>query len=125
MLLLSMVNQWGPSNFRGVYAKGIHYHPIFSYYVRRLSVLLLLRQRGRGLSQASPLPKEVHILLTYFFVDDSLLFCKANSMEWWRMMKILEKYEMSSGQRLNMNKTSIFLGRNTSQAKRQEITNLS
>lgn len=40
-------------------------------------------------------------------------------------MKILEKYEMALGQRLNMNKTSIFFSRNTSQAKRQEITTLS
>jgi hypothetical protein len=40
-------------------------------------------------------------------------------------MKILEKYEIASGQKLNMSKTSIFFfSRNTSQPKRREITSL-
>jgi hypothetical protein len=43
-----------------------------------------------------------------FFEDDSLLFYKANSVEWRRVMKILEKYEMASEQKINMEKTSIF-----------------
>jgi len=28
-----------------------------------------------------------------FFADDSLLFCNANSVEWRRLLKILDKYE--------------------------------
>jgi hypothetical protein len=60
-----------------------------------------------------------------FFVDDSLLFCKANSVEWRRLTKILEKYEKASGQKLNKEKTSLFFSRNTSLAKREEISHLS
>jgi hypothetical protein len=60
-----------------------------------------------------------------FFVDDSLLFCKANSVEWRRLTKILEKYETASGQKLNKEKTSLFFSRNTSAAKREEITQCS
>jgi hypothetical protein len=53
--------------------------------------------------------------------DDSLLFCKANSVEWRRIMRILEIYENGSGQKLNLQKTAILFSRNTCEAKRQEI----
>ncbi len=40
-------------------------------------------------------------------------------------MRILEVYEAGSGQKLNLQKTSILFSRNTSAAKRQEILSLS
>jgi len=60
-----------------------------------------------------------------FFADDSMLFCKANSVEWRRLFRILETYEAGSGQKLNINKTSIFFSRNTSPERKQEILRLS
>jgi hypothetical protein len=60
-----------------------------------------------------------------FFADDSLLFCRANSLEWRRLMKILGIYEVGSGQKLNLQKTSIIFSRNTSVEKKAEILNLS
>jgi len=54
-----------------------------------------------------------------------LLFCKANSVEWRRLMRILGVYEVGSGQKLNLQKTSMFFSRNTSAAKRMEILNSS
>jgi uncharacterized protein YdcH (DUF465 family) len=60
-----------------------------------------------------------------FFADDSLLFCRANSVEWRRLMKILGIYEVGSGQKLNLQKTSIIFSRNTSVEKKAEILNLS
>jgi hypothetical protein len=54
-----------------------------------------------------------------------LLFCKANHVEWRRIFKLLENCEVTLGQKLNLNKTSIFFGRNISEAKRQEISFLS
>jgi hypothetical protein len=50
-----------------------------------------------------------------------MLFCKANSVEWRRLIRILEVYEAGSGKKLNMNKTSIFFSRNTSQERKHEI----
>ena len=69
--------------------------------------------------------KNGHRLSHLFFADDSLLFCKANSVEWRRLMRILEDYEAASGQKLNEDKTSIFFSRNTSMEKRDEISRLS
>jgi hypothetical protein len=48
-----------------------------------------------------------------FFANDSLLLCKANSVEWQHIMRLLEKYECVSGLKLNMDKTSLFFSRNT------------
>jgi hypothetical protein len=58
-------------------------------------------------------------------VDDSLLFCKSNAVEWKRILRILGTYEKRSGKQLNMAKTSIFFSRNTTQERRQEILELS
>jgi hypothetical protein len=48
-----------------------------------------------------------------FFADDSLLFCRANVLEWNRIQEVLEVYEQASGQKLNRDKTSIFFSKNT------------
>jgi hypothetical protein len=61
-----------------------------------------------------------------FFADDSIIFCKANFVEYWRrIMKILGIYEKGSGQKLNLLKTSLFFSRNTSQERKHEILSLS
>lgn len=48
--------------------------------------------------------------LSYLFStdDDSLLFCKANVVEWSRVHALLPIYEKALGQKLNMEKTSIY-----------------
>jgi hypothetical protein len=43
-----------------------------------------------------------------FFVDDNLLFYKANLFEWSHIQVILKVYERASGHKVNRNKTSIF-----------------
>jgi hypothetical protein len=60
-----------------------------------------------------------------FFADDSLLFCKANRVEWRRLMKIISAYEAGSRQKVNLQKTSTFFSRNISLDRRQEILQLS
>jgi hypothetical protein len=62
-------------------------------------------------------PKLNHI----FFADDSLLFCKANSLHLGRLTRLLEIYDKASIHKLNRAKTSIFFSRNTSQVDRDRI----
>jgi hypothetical protein len=48
-----------------------------------------------------------------FFADDSLLFCRANLMQWNQLSNILHEYEMASGQKMNASKTTIFFSKYT------------
>jgi len=54
-----------------------------------------------------------------------MLFCKANAVEWKRVLRILGTYEVGSGQKVNLSKTSLFFSRNTSMERRAEISKLS
>jgi hypothetical protein len=84
---------------------------------------LLLKAEKRGVITGVPTSPRGPSLNHLFFADDSLLFCKANSVEWRRLLKILEIYEAGSGQKLNLSKTSIFFffSRNTPLERKQEI----
>ncbi|XP_041027029.1 uncharacterized protein LOC121267249 [Juglans microcarpa x Juglans regia] len=59
-----------------------------------------------------------------FFADDSLLFCRANAMEWAKILDLLDLFERASGQQLNKNKTSIFFSANTKRLTREYILDL-
>ncbi|XP_042944638.1 uncharacterized protein LOC122278523 [Carya illinoinensis] len=56
-----------------------------------------------------------------FFAYDSLIFCKANSLEWSRLMRILDQYELASGQKLNKEKSSINFSKNTPSENKSTI----
>jgi hypothetical protein len=85
---------------------------------------ILSRVESKRIITRVPTSKKGPRLSHLFFADDSLLFCKANSVEWRRLSKLLEDYETASGQKLNKKKTSIFFSRNTSE-KKEEISRLS
>lgn len=59
----------------------------------------------------------IHLLLA----DDSLLFCKADSLEWSRLIQVLTTYELASGQCLNKEKTSLQFSKNTLQENQKLI----
>jgi hypothetical protein len=58
------------------------------------------------------------------FADDSLIFCRANFLDWNKVQLLLHQYEQASGQKLNVEKTSIFFSRNTWQPFREFIGSL-
>ena len=55
----------------------------------------------------------VQKLLTFFFANDCLLFCWANSSEFGKILQIFSWYEAVSGQNVNTKKTIAFFSRNT------------
>jgi hypothetical protein len=59
----------------------------------------------RGVPTSPKGPRLNHL----FFADDSLLFCKATLSNWQIFSGFLEVYEKASRQRLNKEKTSVFL----------------
>ena len=58
----------------------------------------------RGISICKSGPKLTHL----FFVDDSLLFCKALVQKCYYIQGLLKTYEEASGKQLNRDKTTIF-----------------
>ena len=85
---------------------------------------MLSKAEQIGVIIGVPTSKKGPRLSHLFFADNNLLFCKANSVEWRRLTKLLEAYKQVSGQKLNREKKSIFFSRNTSPEK-EEITRLS
>jgi hypothetical protein len=62
---------------------------------------LLARVDQIGTLTSVPTSKKGPHLNHIFFVDDNLLFYKANKRHWQRMTNLLGMYEATSGQRLN------------------------
>ena len=58
----------------------------------------------RGFSLCCNGPRISHL----FFVDDTLLFCKAELREVQNIQNILRKYELASSQKINQGKTTLF-----------------
>ena len=56
-----------------------------------------------------------------FFVNNNLLFCKASTQECQNLMAILDLYEVASGQKVNVDKSSIFFSINTPLKLKAEI----
>jgi hypothetical protein len=79
---------------------------------------LIYRAVDTGIITGVPTSPSGPRLSHLFFVDDSLLFCKANLVEWRRLMRILGVYEVGSGPKLNLQKTSILFSRNTTDVKK-------
>ena len=61
------------------------------------------------------------IFLTYFFADDSLIFCQATLEECQVLQQVFSVYESVSAQQLNRSKTSLFFSRNTPRPIQDEI----
>ncbi|KAF5447955.1 hypothetical protein F2P56_033465 [Juglans regia] len=85
-----------------------------------LSSLLNHAEFSRAISGV-PIARGMIHINHLLFADDSLLFCKANSLEWSRLLFVLSLYENASGQHLNKEKTSIHFSRNTSHENKELI----
>jgi hypothetical protein len=80
-------------------------------------------ERAGGIS-GLPMTRGGTRLTHLFFADDSLLFCKADTVEWYCIQKVLDDYEKASGQKINKNKTSLFFSRNTKEEVKNQILSI-
>jgi hypothetical protein len=69
---------------------------------------LLQHAKGKGAISGVPTSKKGPKISHLFFAGDSLIFCKANQVEWRRILRILEVSERGSGQKINLHKTAVF-----------------
>ena len=75
----------------------------------------------KGPWKASSYAEMVLVYLTYFFADDSLIFCKATIGECDALQRILKVYEEATGQQLNRAKTLLYFSSNTARENQEEI----
>lgn len=74
----------------------------------------------RGFSLCKRGPKLTHL----FFADNNLLFCRANKTEYEKVLQVLAKYETSSGQKLNIDKTILVFSKSTLEENKDMIKSL-
>jgi hypothetical protein len=115
----------GQSHGHIVPSKGIRQgDPLSPYlFIICAEALSSMLNHAAGLGRISGVPicrggTRINHLL---FADDSLLFGKANLEEWRHIKEILDVYERASRQKVNMEKTSIFFSKNTTEEKRVSI----
>ncbi|OMO58663.1 reverse transcriptase [Corchorus capsularis] len=63
----------------------------------------------QGVSVARSAPKVTHL----FFADDSILFLKASRSDCEEVLSVLDRFEAASGQKINIDKSSIMFSANT------------
>lgn len=93
---------------------------LFLLCAEGLSALIKnFEQKGRlkGCRVAIGAPRVSHM----FFADDSYIFCRAIANEAHNILDLLSTFEKASGQKVNLEKSSLFFSRNTSDNTRIEV----
>lgn len=75
------------------------------------------RKLINGIKVARSAPPISHML----FADDSYIFCKASQESADNVLTLLEIFEKASGQKLNVDKSSVFFSSNTPNSLKEEI----
>lgn len=70
-----------------------------------------------GIKVARGAPSITHML----FADDSYIFCKADTEEAARVMGLLGMFEKASGQKINVQKSSVFFSRNVGNSSKNAV----
>ncbi|KAL0405586.1 UNVERIFIED_CONTAM: putative mitochondrial protein [Sesamum latifolium] len=78
------------------------------------------KNKFKGIAVASGAPGVSHLL----FADDSLIFGEATKEVFWCIRAILRKYEKTSGQFINLQKSSVVFSRNTEARTQEELASI-
>lgn len=93
---------------------------LFIICAEGLSAMLHRFERQKmiqGVKVCRRAPSITHML----FVDDSYFYCKAGESEAQKLVEILSKFELASGQKINLGKSSVFFSTNTRTFARQQL----
>jgi len=93
---------------------------LFLLCAEGLSAMLKKEEREgyiKGIAASRGAPSISHLL----FADDSIVFCRAIVDECDRVVKVLEDYAASSGQKLSKDKTSLYFSKNTSRETKEYV----
>ncbi|KAL8131281.1 hypothetical protein AgCh_007272 [Apium graveolens] len=71
----------------------------------------------QGVKVCRRAPSITHML----FADDSYFYCKAGESEVQKLVEILAKFELASGQQINLDKSSVFFSTNTRTNDTQQL----
>ncbi|KAL8158345.1 hypothetical protein AgCh_002874 [Apium graveolens] len=96
---------------------------LFLFCVEGLSRLIKdasARSKIHGCQITLQAPAITHLL----FADDNFLFCRADIEEVKEIREVLQRYETSSGQAINFQKSGIFFSSNVRMDKQNEIKDL-
>ena len=106
-------------------SKGLHQGDplspsLFLLYAEGLSAIIHEAARNHlltGISISRSCPNITHL----FFADDSILFCKVKLEDCQELKQIFWRYEDALGQKINIDKSSMFFNPNTHQDTRDAI----
>lgn len=82
---------------------------------------LLRKFEAQKLIQGVRICRRAPVISHMLFADDSYVFCKASEIEAANMVSLLRKFELASGQQVNLGKSYIFFSSNVSEAIKREI----
>ena len=109
-------------------SRGLHQGDPLSPYLFLLCAegfhSLIQQVADNGELREVSLCKEGQKITDLFFVDDSLLFCRANDTNCQTVMNILTMYEEASGQKINRGKTQLFFSTNTQEDIKNRVKDL-
>jgi hypothetical protein len=93
---------------------------LFLFCVEGFSALLRRAQRDKqitGVGFGPQGPTVTHLL----FADDSIVFLEATKESMLALKNVLQAYEISSGQRVNREKSSVFFGKGCLEERKTEL----